>query len=324
LKRQDRPVVCCLLGPTGVGKTALALEVAAHYPVEIISVDSALVYRGMDIGTAKPTVTERTLCPHHLIDIVEPHQAYSAARFCEDARNAIEACLARGRTPLLVGGTGLYFRALSEGLSPLPPSEPALREDLQRALAAEGSPGMHARLAAVDPLAAARIHPNDPQRILRALEVHRITGEPLSTLQARSRRDGGRWHLHRVILVPRDRTAHAAGLRGRFQAMLAAGLIEEVERLRQDGRVHAGLPSMRCVGYRQVLEYLEGHGDLPTLVERACHATRQLVKRQLTWFRGEPGAVWASVASGPDLGAASLKYLSTLCMLAGRTSDRGC
>lgn len=315
MKGPHRPVVWCLLGPTGVGKTALALELAVRHPVEIVSVDSALVYRGMDIGTAKPTAAERTVCPHHLMDIVDPHEVYSAARFREDARRAIEGCIARGRTPLLVGGTGLYFRALSKGLSPLPPSDPGLRIALQEALATEGSAAMHAELAAVDPLAAARIHPNDPQRILRALEVYRLSGEPISSLQARSREEGGPWHLHRVILVPRERSTHAMALHRRFEGMLDAGLIGEVEGLRRNGLVHAGLPSMRAVGYRQVLEYLEGHGDRGTLVERAVHATRQLVKRQLTWFRAEQGATWASIETGGNMQTASLKYLSSLFML---------
>jgi tRNA dimethylallyltransferase len=310
--RGGRPVVWCLLGPSGTGKTALALELARHHPVEIVSVDSALIYRGMDIGTAKPTAAERRVCPHHLIDIVEPHETYSAARFGVDARKAIEACLARGRTPLLVGGTGLYFRALREGLSALPESDPVLRAELEAALAREGAPALHQRLAAVDPAAAARIHRNDPQRILRALEVHTLTGEPLSLLQARGRNAAGGWHLHRVILVPRDRRAHAEALRRRFEAMLAAGLIEEVLRLRSDPRLHAGLPSMRSVGYRQVLAYLEGRGDRARLEHEVLHATRQLVKRQLTWFRSEPGATWASVATGQDLRPVSLHFLLRL------------
>lgn len=314
----QRPVVWCLLGPTGTGKTALALMLARHHPVEIVSVDSALVYRGMDIGTAKPTLAERMVCPHHLIDIVDPHAAYSAARFRTDALHAIEGCLARGRTPLLVGGTGLYFRALSTGLSALPPSDPGVRAELQALLADEGAPRLHQRLLAVDPIAATRIHPNDPQRILRALEVFRLAGEPLSVLQARERGKAGQWHLHRVILAPRDRKAHTAHLRRRLEAMLAAGLIEEVIALRGDPRVHAELPSMRSVGYRQVIDFLDGHGDRARLLAEAHQATRQLVKRQLTWFRAEPGATWASVSADDEMRGISLHFLLRLFTLPAR------
>jgi tRNA dimethylallyltransferase len=310
-----RPEVWCLLGPTGTGKTALALELARHHPLEVISVDSALVYRDMDIGTAKPTPAERAAVMHHLIDVVPPTEAYSAARFAADARAAISACLARGHTPLLVGGTGLYFRALSRGLSPLPPSDPAVRAELQARLDAAGSAVLHEELRAVDPVAASRIHPNDPQRILRALEVQRLTATPLSALQARAQGEGAGWFFRRVVLAPRDREAHGRALRRRFEAMLEAGLIDEVERLLRDYSLHADLPSMRCVGYRQVLAYLADHRDLAVLIDEATQATRQLAKRQLTWFRSEPGATWAAVDVDQQRRNASLQYLRSLFML---------
>jgi tRNA dimethylallyltransferase len=294
MNADPRPVVWCLMGPTGVGKTAWALELAQQVELEIISVDSALVYRGLDIGSAKPDPGERAVVPHHLIDIVDPVEVYSAARFRTDALAAIAAVLARGRQPLLVGGTGLYFRALMRGLSELPASDPAVRDRLNAVLQAEGSVALHATLTQVDPDAARRIHPNDPQRILRALEIHALTGRPMSQQQTGgSAASPYRWR--RVILAPPDRSLHAAGLRQRFLGMLDAGLVEEVEGLRRQWTLDDRLPSMRSVGYRQVLDYLTRHHDRSLLVEAAVQATRQLAKRQLTWFRSEPAATWTTV-----------------------------
>lgn len=278
--------VLCLAGPTASGKTAAALAVAealhALRPVEVVSVDSALVYRGMDIGTAKPSAEERARVPHHLIDIVDPAQAYSAAQFAADARRLAEAIRARGRLPLLVGGTMLYFKALLEGLDEMPASDPAVRAELDAQAAREGWPAMHAHLAAIDPVTAARLPPTDSQRIQRALEVWRLTGRPLSSFHtARPAREPAVL----ISLEPADRAWLHARIAQRFDAMLAAGFVDEVKRLRARGDLHPGLPSMRCVGYRQVWEALEA-GSLEGVRDKGIAATRQLAKRQLTWLRG--------------------------------------
>jgi len=274
----------CIAGPTGSGKTACALAAAALLPVEIISVDSALVYRGMDIGTAKPSAEELAAVPHHLIDIIDPLDVYSAAQFVRDARRLADDILARGRLPLLVGGTMLYFKALFEGLSEMPQADEALRAELDARAAAQGWPALHAELARLDPVTAARLAPNDSQRIQRALEVCLLAGKPMSELH-QQRSEGVAWPL--LSLEPADRAWLHARLAQRFEQMLAQGLVEEVKTLRARGDLNAELPSMRCVGYRQTWEALDG-GDFSTLSERGVAATRQLAKRQLTWLRSMP------------------------------------
>ena len=281
----------CLAGPTASGKSAIAMALAASpatpRPVEIVSVDSALVYRGMDIGTAKPTPDERRAVPHHLIDLIDPAQAYSAARFVADARRAVGEISARGHQPLLVGGTMLYFKALREGLDEMPPADPAVRAALEARAAEQGWPALHAELARVDPVTAARLPPGDAQRIQRALEVWQVSGRPLSAWQQRRREapEAAGWPL--VSLEPASRGWLHARIAERFDAMLAAGLLDEVRALRARGDLHAGLPSMRCVGYRQAWQALE-RGDASGLREAGIAATRQLAKRQITWLRGMP------------------------------------
>jgi tRNA dimethylallyltransferase len=276
----------CLAGPTGCGKTAAALALAEYLPVEIISVDSALVYRGMDIGTAKPTAAEQAAVPHHLIDILDPLDSYSAAQFAKDAQALAAEILARGRLPLLVGGTMLYFKALFEGLSPLPQGNEALRAELDAEAARIGWPGMHTKLAEVDPITAARLAPGDSQRIQRALEVWRLSGKPMSQLHAEQEKSAGvNWPL--LSLEPTDRAWLHQRLALRFHQMLEQGLVAEVERLRARGDLSPELPSMRCVGYRQTWECLDA-GDLWPLAERGIAATRQLAKRQITWLRSMP------------------------------------
>jgi tRNA dimethylallyltransferase len=275
----------CLAGPTGCGKTAAALAIAEVLPVEIISVDSALVYRGMDIGTAKPTPAERAAVPHHLIDILDPLDSYSAAEFVRDAKRLAAEIAARGRLPLLVGGTMLYFKALFDGLSALPHADAELRAAIDAEAAERGWPAMHAELASLDPATAARLAPHDSQRNQRALEVIRLTGQPLSALHAASRDEGVDWPL--FSLEPTDRAWLHARLAQRFEQMLAEGLVEEVKALRARGDLSLALPSMRCVGYRQTWEALDA-GDFHDLAERGIAATRQLAKRQVTWLRGMP------------------------------------
>jgi tRNA dimethylallyltransferase len=278
----------CIAGPTASGKTAAALAVAralhVRQPVEIVSVDSALVYRGMNIGTAKPTPHERAAVPHHLIDLIEPTQAYSAARFVADATRVAAEIAARGALPLLVGGTMLYFKALFDGLDEMPASDPAIRAELDEDAARHGWPTMHARLAEVDPLTAARLQPGDAQRIQRALEVWRMSGRPLSSFH----RDKPRREAPPLLsLEPTERAWLHERIAQRFDGMLAAGLVDEVRRLRERGDLTPGLPSMRCVGYRQVWDALDAN-DLSSVRERGIAATRQLAKRQLTWLRGMP------------------------------------
>ena len=277
-----KPAAVCLAGPTAAGKTAVALAFARRHPVEIISVDSALVYRGMDIGTAKPSAEERAAVPHHLIDILDPNRAYSAARFVTDAKRLIAEIGARGRLPLLVGGTMLYFKALREGLDAMPEADAALRARLDERAAAEGWPALHAELARVDPTTATRLAPNDGQRIQRALEVWQLSGRPLSAWHGAARPPAPELPL--VALEPASRGWLHARIAERFDAMLAAGFVDEVRRLRERGDLRPDLPSMRCVGYRQAWAALDA-GDLGGLREAGIAATRQLAKRQLTWLR---------------------------------------
>jgi tRNA dimethylallyltransferase len=292
---RPRPACLAIAGPTACGKTAAALAIAARWPVEIVSVDSALVYRGMDIGTAKPSAAERAQAPHHLIDIRDPLNAYSAAEFVHDARRLIGDIQARGRTALLVGGTMLYFKALMQGLDDLPRADPAVRQAIAERAQALGWPALHAELQRVDPATAARLFPNDAQRIQRALEVHAISGRPLSSFHS------GREHNpdsplreeHLLSLEPSDRAWLHARIAERFDAMLREGLLDEVRALRARADLHADLPSMRCVGYRQAWTTLDAHptpdaAALAELRERGIFATRQLAKRQLTWLRSLP------------------------------------
>jgi tRNA dimethylallyltransferase len=280
--------VAMLLGPTASGKSAVAMALAERLPIEIVSVDSAQVYRDMDIGTAKPTPAERAAVPHHLIDVVDPRERYGAARFVADASAAIAQIRARGRLPLLVGGTMLYARALAEGLHPLPGADAALRLRLDQEARAHGWPALHARLASVDPVTAARLAPGDAQRIQRALEVFELSGRPMSEWLAQP----GKAHpLHlarfvRIALEPSDRAQLHARIAARFRAMIAAGLVDEVRALRARGDLFPELPSMRCVGYRQVWAWLDaGDGASEPMIETGIAATRQLAKRQLTWLR---------------------------------------
>ena len=283
--------VLCLMGPTAVGKTALAMALAERAPFELVSVDSAMVYRGLDVGSGKPSAEELRRVPHHLIDIRDPWEPYSAAEFQADATREIAAIDAEGRGAALVGGTLLYFRALLEGLSDLPGAD----ERIRAALAAEGQrlgwPALHARLAEVDPAAAERIHPNDPQRIQRALEVHALTGHPLSALQGAATGGIDRVVL-RIVISPADRAVLHARIEARRDAMFAAGFVEEVARLMAEPWFEPELNSMRAVGYRQVIGHLQGDYDLEEARQRVLYATRQLAKRQLTWLRRQPDAHW--------------------------------
>lgn len=283
-----KPVVYALLGPTASGKSRLALQLAGTHPLEIISVDSAQVYRGMDLGTAKPSAAEQRAVPHHLIDMLDPVERYSAGRFREDALRIAREILSRNRIPLLVGGTMLYYRALSQGLDALPPADPAIRAQLDAEAGDRGWQALHAELARVDPATAARLAPNDAQRIQRALEVFRTTGRPLSVLQAHSPADLP-FALSAFALAPDDRAELHRRIAARFDAMLAAGLVDELRALRAKFPLTAALPSMRCVGYRQAWRYLAGEIGEKELRETGIAATRQLAKRQLTWLRSLPG-----------------------------------
>jgi len=287
------------MGPTASGKTDLAIALRRHLPVELISVDSAMVYRGMDIGTAKPSAQELALAPHRLIDICDPAESYSAARFREDALHEMAEITAGGSIPLLVGGTMLYFRALQYGLSDLPPADPEVRARLEREMQTAGLPALHRRLAAVDPVAAGRIHLNDPQRTLRALEVWEVAGRPLSALQ----QGGGPSMPYRAIKLVRSPASRAElhrRINERFVAMLEGGFVAEVERLIARGDLEPDMPSMRSVGYRQVWSWLRGECSREEMVERGQAATRQLAKRQMTWLRSEQACLWLDEATGVE------------------------
>ncbi len=276
------------MGPTASGKTEIALRLAEELPVDLVSVDSALVYRGMDIGTAKPDATTLARVPHRLIDIRDPEEAYSAGDFVRDALQAIDEIRAAGRQPLLVGGTMMYFRALTRGIAVLPGADPALRRQLDREAAERGWPAMHRELESIDPAAAARINPNDSQRIQRALEVYRLSGRPLSDWQAQTA-PAGHVEFRRVALLPASRRTLHERIERRLGRMMQSGFLDEVRRLRARPRLTAASPSMRSVGYRQLWAHLDGAFDLDTAARRALYATRQLAKRQITWLRAEPG-----------------------------------
>jgi tRNA dimethylallyltransferase len=277
------------MGPTASGKTGVALELARHFPVEIVSVDSALVYRRMDIGTAKPDLAIRLEVPHHLIDIIDPTGNYSAAQFCDDALEAMRGIVERNRVPLLTGGTMLYFKALQDGLSDLPAADTDIRVVIDAMAAKAGWPAIHRELERIDPATAERLDPNDAQRIQRAMEIFYLTGKPMSELIAAGRSASLPYRMIPIALIPGDRAALHRRIAARFEEMLELGLINEVRALREDYDLKPSLPSMRCVGYRQVWQYLDGEFGLGALRDKAVAATRQLAKRQLTWLRAMPG-----------------------------------
>lgn len=288
-----------IMGPTAAGKTDLAIELAKQYPVELISVDSALVYRGMDIGTAKPSPDTLAQFPHHLIDVLDPTEPYSAGRFRDDALELMADITARGKVPLLVGGTMLYFKALQQGIADLPAADQAIRKALEKQVKEQGLATLHQRLAQIDPVSAARIHVNDPQRLQRAIEVYEITGKSLTELSAEQSSIPFPYRVCKIILSPFDRQVLHDRIAQRYQKMMADGFIDEVRQLfaRQD--CHAQLPSIRAVGYRQAWSFLNGEYDQETFIYKAIVATRQMAKRQLTWLRAQTDGVWFD--SGNDL-----------------------
>ncbi len=292
-----RPRIIALMGPTASGKSAYALELAERLDGEIVSVDSALVYRGLDIGAAKPTRDEQARAPHHLMDIRDPWQPYSAAEFAVDAAVAIDGILSRGRLPILAGGTGLYFRALLEGLAAMPEADALLRAEITAEAEVRGWAALHAELARVDAAAAQRIHATDAQRIQRALEVYRLSGRAISEWQLDARQEASRWRVLKLALAPPDRAVLHARIESRFDAMLDDGFLDEMRGLRglPELATHPAplqLPAIRAVGYRQAWRWLDGEGDAALFRERAIAATRQLAKRQFTWLRGELDARW--------------------------------
>lgn len=280
------------MGPTASGKTDVAVQLVEDLPCEIISVDSAMVYRDMDIGTAKPDTATQKKAPHRLIDICDPSEAYSAAQFAHDALREMKEIVEKGKIPLLVGGTFLYYRALYEGLSPLPSADQELRDQIEEEAARVGWAQMHQKLQSVDPEAAARIHPNDPQRIQRALEIFELTGESMSTLLAKGNDHEFPYNVFKLILAPDDRSVLHDRIAIRFNQMIENGLIEEVTGLYQRGDLHKDLPSIRAVGYRQVWSYLEGELTLEDMIQRGIVATRQFAKRQFTWLRSDKEGIW--------------------------------
>lgn len=276
--------VFCLMGPTASGKTGLAFELVQHFPFEIISVDSAMIYRGMNIGTAKPSIEELRQAPHHLIDIKDPVQSYSAAEFCHDATALCESILKKGKWPLLVGGTMMYFNALQQGLSVLPEANESLRKQIENEAIERGWAALHQQLAEIDPETARRVHANDTQRIQRALEVYYLSGSSLSTLLAKQKQNAG-FHFINFVLFPERRAWLHERIAQRFDLMLKEGFVDEVRRLQEQWPLDLNLPSMRCVGYRQILDYLRGEYDDACMRDKGIAATRQLAKRQLTWLR---------------------------------------
>ncbi|WP_313026236.1 tRNA (adenosine(37)-N6)-dimethylallyltransferase MiaA [Pseudomonas lopnurensis] len=318
------PPAIFLMGPTASGKTDLALELARVLPCELISVDSALVYRGMDIGTAKPSADVLAAFPHRLVDIRDPAQSYSAAEFSEDALAAMAEITAAGRIPLLVGGTMLYYKALRDGLADMPGADPAVRAELEAQAAAEGLQALHRQLAEVDPQSAARIHPNDPQRLVRALEVYRVSGLSMSEHRARQRSEKAvadapgagvlPYTVAHLCIAPAQRHILHQRIEQRFNHMVEQGFVEEVEALRGRGDLHPGMPSMRAVGYRQVWEYLDGSISRDEMIQRGIIATRQLAKRQFTWLRSWGEVRWLDSLACDNLPRA-LKYLRSLTIL---------
>jgi tRNA dimethylallyltransferase len=301
----QRPLAIALMGPTASGKTAAAIKLAKAYGGEIVSVDSALVYRGLDIGAAKPDIEEQAGVPHHLLDLRDPWQSYSAAEYANAAAVAVRDIVARGRLPILAGGTGLYFRALLQGLSPMPEADPALRQQITAEAEVVGWPALHAQLAEVDPAAARRIHATDPQRIQRALEVFRLTGKPISHWQAQPGIARLPLRVLKLVLAPADRAVLHQRIERRFDLMLEQGFLDEVRRLRALPQMAAvaaplDLPAVRAVGYRQAWQFLDGQGSAAEFRDKGIFATRQLAKRQLTWLRGELDARWFDPVADKD------------------------
>ena len=290
--QDSRPPVIAIMGPTASGKTAYAVSLCQQLSTEIISVDSALVYRRLDIGAAKPDAATLKIAPHRMIDIRDPHEVFSAADFAREAMPHVQELSAQGKVPLLVGGTGLYFRALTEGLSEMPAADADVRAGLKAQAAAEGWSAMHVQLQSLDPESAARIHPNDPQRILRALEIHRLSGKSRTDWQRQADKPVFPFRLLSIVLAPKDRSELHQRIAVRFDRMLQDGFLEEVRALMADPRLHPDLPSMRSVGYRQAWQHLSGQTDAKAFREQAIAATRQLAKRQLTWFRGSVSSRW--------------------------------
>lgn len=288
---QPLPLALFLMGPTASGKTELAIRLRQKYPVEIISVDSALIYKGMDIGTAKPDEQELALAPHRLINILDPKNSYSAADFRRDALKEMADIVAQGKIPLLVGGTMLYYKALLEGLSPLPAADPVIRQQIEEESKQKGWEILHQELASIDPVSAQRIHPNDPQRLSRALEVFRITGKTLTELTAK-KGEPIPYRVKQFAVMPTQRSELHRRIELRFEKMIAAGFEQEVSTLHQRSDLHLDLPSIRCVGYRQMWEYLDGNGTLDEAVFKGICATRQLAKRQITWLRSWNDLTW--------------------------------
>ena len=304
----QRPLAIFLMGPTAAGKTDAAIALHETLGHELISVDSAMVYRGMDVGSAKPSAAELARAPHRLIDLRDPADPYSAADFREDALREMRQISAAGKVPLLVGGTMLYFKHLVEGVANLPAADPLIRERLAAMQAEQGLAALHRELASVDPVSAARIHPNDPQRLMRALEVFHASGRPMSELWAEQETETFPWRVLSIALSPLDRSILHQRIAQRFGAMLDEGLIDEVAALKKRKDIHAGLPSMKSVGYRQVWEYLDGEYDRDELVSRGVIATRQLAKRQLTWLRSWPALRWIDTQQ-PDALDKLLKFV---------------
>ncbi|RZI91334.1 MAG: tRNA (adenosine(37)-N6)-dimethylallyltransferase MiaA [Pseudomonas sp.] len=320
----SKPPAIFLMGPTAAGKTDLAIELSKVLPCELVSVDSALVYRGMDIGTAKPSKDILAAYPHRLIDIIDPAESYSAAQFRSDALAAMAEITARGKIPLLVGGTMLYYKALLEGLADMPAADPAVRAELEAQASAVGLGELHRQLAEVDPVSAARIHPNDPQRLIRALEVYRVSGESMTAHRQRQSAEssgadaGAAGHLPYTVaslaIAPADRHILHERIALRFSQMLEQGFIDEVRELRARSDLHAGLPSIRAVGYRQVWDFLDGKLDENEMRERGIIATRQLAKRQFTWLRGWSDVHWLDSLACDNL-SRTLKYLGAISIL---------
>ncbi|OEF23466.1 tRNA (adenosine(37)-N6)-dimethylallyltransferase MiaA [Vibrio rumoiensis] len=291
MTQSSYPLALFLMGPTASGKTELAIRLRQKYPIEIISVDSALIYKGMDIGTAKPNAEELALAPHRLIDILDPSESYSAADFRRDALREMDEIVAQGKIPLLVGGTMLYYKALLEGLSPLPAADPDIRMQIELEAKEKGWEVLHRELADIDPVSAERIHPNDPQRLSRALEVFRISGKSLTEL-TQQKGEALPYRVKQFAVMPKERSELHRRIELRFEKMIEAGFEQEVQKLHQRGDLHLDLPAIRCVGYRQVWEYLDGNGTLDEAVFRGVCATRQLAKRQITWLRSWNELKW--------------------------------
>lgn len=304
------PPAIFIMGPTAAGKTDLAVALQQRLGCELISVDSALIYKGMDIGTAKPSAQELQQAPHRLIDILEPTVAYSAANFRNDALAAMAEITVAGKIPLLVGGTMLYFRALEHGLADLPAADEQVRAQLDADIEQHGLATMHQRLQQVDPDSAARIHPNDPQRIQRALEVYEISGKTMTELHAEAVKDKLQYRIAKIIVAPQDRSILHQRIEKRFKLMMEMGFVDEVVGLRQRGDLSLSLPSMRAVGYRQVWEYLDGQYGYDEMLQKGIVTTRQFAKRQLTWLRAEQGATWLEGETS-DLLAQALKYIKS-------------